>query len=395
MPEPKTDLQSQLTLALITGTWPPMLCGVGDYTSMLCEHLSRLGVKVHVITSRQARRDLRLEGSNLLEVHSVVDRWNYDAWRVVRRLLASLKPDVINLQWPTAEYGRSLWVNLLPWLIKLKFPELPLVATLHELRYFSHLSRLRLYPTLVLARALILVDPLDLEVVRKLYPLGRKRYQHIPIASNLPSAPTGFDRAARRRALGFSDQDFVVGFFGFANPPKGLETLLAAMRSLRETCPNAKLLLLSQLSEQNPYQRRLLRFLKVMGLQDLVVNPKYAEPRLAAEILASADCAALPFTDGVSMKRGSLMACLAQGLPIVTTTPARGESGDFQPNQNLLVVPPRDPQALAASLHELWLDPDLRARLALGAWDLARQFSWDDIARRYLAVFESVRAGAA
>jgi polysaccharide biosynthesis protein PslF len=382
-----------LKLLVITGTWPPMRCGVGDYASMLCEHLSHLAVSVHVLTSRQARPDLRLGGHSHLEVHPVVENWSWPTLALIRRLVAELKPDVINLQWPTAAYGRSVAVNWLPVSLALHFPKIPFVTTLHELRYFRPLTRLRIWPALFLSRRLIVVDPLDMKYIHGLH--VAQRCVHIPIASNLPATPKGFDRAGQRRRLGFSEADFVVGFFGFANPPKGLETLFVALRQLRPRHPNLKLLLLSQLSEQNTYERRLLHELKDSGLDAVTVRPAYAEPRQAAEILAAADCAALPYTDGVSVKRGSLMACLAQGLPIVTTLPARGEAGDFHQGENLLLVPPRDAAALAGALEKLLGDPDLRARLALGAWDLARSFSWEDIARRQLEVFEAAAKGKA
>ncbi|NTV52619.1 MAG: glycosyltransferase, partial [Candidatus Firestonebacteria bacterium] len=216
------------------------------------------------------------------------------------------------------------------------------------------------------------------------------RCRLIPIGSNLPAVGKSYNRADFRRKLGYQEKDFVVGFFGFANAPKGLETLLAALRQLKASFPGLRLLLLSQLSDSIGYQRRLKHDLKVTGLADITLNPEYTEPRLAAEMLAAADCAVLPFIDGVSVKRGSLMACLAQGLPVVTTTPVRGEVDEFQDGVNMRLVPPRDVKALTNAVRELVQDADLRARLALGAWDLARRFSWEDIARRQLALFEEV-----
>lgn len=383
------DAGGLLKLLVITGTWPPMHCGVGDYTFMLCQHLSQLAVSVHVVTSRQARHDLQLGGHSHLEVHPVVDAWNRSCLKQIRKLVAEIKPDIIDLQWPTAAYGRSLAVNWLPVYLRLHFPHIPLVTTLHELRYFKPVTRLRIWPAILLSRGLIMIDPQDLKYVRFM----KDNCHTIPIASSLPSVPKGFDRAAQRRALGFTDEDFVVGFFGMANPPKGLETLFEALGRLRARYPELRLLLISQLSEQNSHQRRLLHELKTAGLLPVTVRPAYAEPRQAAEILASADCAALPFTDGVSVKRSSLMACLAQGLPIVTTQPARGEAGEFLHQQNMLLVPARDARALSAAIEQLKLDPDLRARLALGAWDLARLFSWSEIARRQLQVFEQAVKG--
>jgi glycosyltransferase involved in cell wall biosynthesis len=377
-----------LKVLVITGTWPPMRCGVGDYSFMLCEHLARLGVSVQVLTSRQAQPDLRVSAHNRLEVLPRIETWGWGALGTVRRTVEELKPHVVDIQWPTAAYGRSPAVNLLPLSLRLLALKLPVVTTLHEVRNLPPWTRQRLWPTYLASHRLIVVDPLDLRYIH--CPKSAGRCVHIPIGSNLPSTPAGFDRAACRRDLGLAESDFAVGFFGFANPPKGLETLFAALGRLKGSRPGLKLLLLSQLSEDHAYERRLLHELKHHGLEDITLRPPYAEPRLAAEILAAADCAALPFLDGVSVKRGSLMACLAQGLPIVTTVPARGEVGEFQHGVNMWLVPPRDPEALAQALDRVWRDPDLRARLALGAWELARLFSWEDIARRQLEVFRQV-----
>ncbi len=367
-----------------------MHCGVGDYTAQLCDHLSRLAMNVHILTSRQARAELRMDGHNLLEVHPIVDSWTFkDLARAVKTVVADVRPDLINLQWPTAAYGRSLAVNFLPLYLRMHIsPNVPLVTTIHELRYFRPLTRLRLWPALAFSRRIILVDPMDQASVKSVYSPAAARCRLIPIGSNLPTAGKGYDRVQCRKQLGFSDSDFVVGFFGFANPPKGLETLLGALRQLKDSHPQLRLLLLSQLSEQNSYQRRLKHDLAVTGLDRITVTPEYAEPRLAAEMLASTDAAVLPFVDGVSVKRGSLMACLAQGLPILTTTPQRGEVNEFQDGVNMLLVPPKDVKLLSEALRRMIADSDLRARLALGAWDLARHFSWGDIAQRQLGVFE-------
>lgn len=378
-----------LKVLVVTGTWPPMRCGVGDYSSMLCEHLARLGVNVQVLTSRSARPDAQVSSPDRPKVLPWVGSWGLGSLAEVRRAVESFKPDLVNIQWPTAAYGRSPAINLLPLYLKARYPRLPVVTTLHEVRYFKPWSRLRLWPSYLASIRLIVVDPLDMRYIP--CPRGARHCVHIPIASNLPSTPAGFDRAARRRALGLTESDFVIGFFGFANEPKGLETLFEALHRVKDARPDLKLLLMSQLVEQDPYQHQLLKRFRHAGLDQIALRPPYAEPCLAAEILASADCAVLPFLDGVSVKRGSLMACLAQGLPIITTVPARGEVGEFQHGVNMWLVPPRDPAALARAIETLYQDPDLRARLALGAWELARLFSWENIAARQVEVFRQVR----
>lgn len=366
-----------------------MRCGVGDYTAMLCQHLARAGSRVRVLTSQEAGPAAK-SGEENLQVLPRVGKWSLACLPLIRRTVQEVKPQVINIQWPTAAYGRSVAVNLLPAYLRLLFPKVPVVATIHELRYFKPLTRLRLLPSLALCSRLVIIDPLDLPVISRLFPPALARCRHVPIGSSLPPVPKDFNRSERRQRLGFAEQDFVVGFFGFANAPKGLETLFAALRRLKDSQPRLRLLLMSQLSEQNAYQRRLRRDLNITGLDAITVNPEYAEPHLAAEILACADCAALPFVDGASVKRASLIACLTQGLPIVTTQPARGEVWEFTDRVNMLLVPSKNAAALAQAIRLLTQDADLRARLSLGAWDLAGRFAWEDIARQQTDIFREV-----
>jgi len=360
-------------LLVITGTWPPLRCGVGDYTRELCRELAKLPWEVHVLTSRLAGE--QVPGVTL---HPLAETWSWPVLDQVENCIRELQPDVVNLQWPTAVYGRSLAVNGLAWRLRRAFPGLPLVTTLHELRYFKPWTRLRVLPSLKHSRRIILVDPQDALVVKNLAPNSASRCRVIPIGSNLPPAEgRGFDRAARRRQLGFQARDFVVTFFGFANPPKGLETLLEALRQTQEAAGGVQFLLLSQL--EGNYGARLRAAIHDLGLEEITRTVDYAGPRETAERLACADCAVLPFLDGIAWKRGSVMACLAQGLPVISTLPA---VPPFEHGGNALLVPARDPGALAAAIGRLRQDPDLRARLGQAGRRLAEKFSWPEIARQ-------------
>jgi glycosyltransferase involved in cell wall biosynthesis len=110
------------------------------------------------------------------------------------------------------------------------------------------------------------------------------------------------------------------------------------------------------------------------------------ESSVSAHLLA-ADLAALPFTDGASFRRGSLLAALAHGLPVVTTASAPTPSVPGVPSLldgvNTLLVPPEQPEALAQALERLMNDQLLRQRVAEGGRALAGQFSWESIAAQH------------
>ena len=61
---------------------------------------------------------------------------------------------------------------------------------------------------------------------------------------------------------------------------------------------------------------------------------------------------ALPYVDGASLRRGSLLAAIAHGKAIVTTEPRYPIEG-LRHEDSVLYVPPNDPQSLADAVKRL------------------------------------------
>jgi glycosyltransferase involved in cell wall biosynthesis len=87
----------------------------------------------------------------------------------------------------------------------------------------------------------------------------------------------------------------------------------------------------------------------------------------------------LPYRDGVSLRHGSLHACLAHGRPIVTTHPAIA-TPDLRDGENVLLVPAGNVQAMASAVEKVAANEGLRKRLGAGASTVAKRFTWDRIA---------------
>jgi glycosyltransferase involved in cell wall biosynthesis len=81
---------------------------------------------------------------------------------------------------------------------------------------------------------------------------------------------------------------------------------------------------------------------------------------------------------------------MAAGTPVVSTTV--GGVPDQVPAAAGVLVPPRDPAALAAALGGLLADPDRRRSMgAAGRAHVADRHSWDAVARRVAATYRSLR----
>ena len=97
----------------------------------------------------------------------------------------------------------------------------------------------------------------------------------------------------------------------------------------------------------------------------------------------------LPFNHGLSLKSGSLLAAMAHGLPVLGTR-SESTSEDLKEGENVLLVPPRQTDALVDRLRLLLSSPELRAVLAQGGLALSRRFAWKEIATEHAHLYNSL-----
>ena len=101
----------------------------------------------------------------------------------------------------------------------------------------------------------------------------------------------------------------------------------------------------------------------------------------------------MPYLDGASFRRGSLMAAICHGCAILTTAPEVGIA-EFVHGENLWLVPSGNERALEDALKHLVASPEVRNKIGAGARRLAARFDWQAIAREYVACFEQVLEGS-
>jgi glycosyltransferase involved in cell wall biosynthesis len=84
----------------------------------------------------------------------------------------------------------------------------------------------------------------------------------------------------------------------------------------------------------------------------------------------------------------------AAGLPVIATNvPGLGDL--IEPGRTGLVVSAESREEMAAALAQLFRDPADTRRMGQAAKGLTRDFHWDGIARRHIALFEELIAARA
>jgi glycosyltransferase involved in cell wall biosynthesis len=382
-----------MKLGLLTGEFPPMQGGVGDYTHELARALAALGVEVHVLTDVRCR-NFKLQTPNF-KLHPIIKSWSFPALFQTRSISKFLKLDLLNLQYQAAAYGLSAPIHFLPNVVGVKT-----VVTFHDLRVpylFPKAGRLREMAVTHLARSasrVIVTDPAD-EIELKSRG-GVKRLTQIPIGSNIaPNPPPGYDRAAWREKMGLYPNEFLLGYFGFLNESKGGDVLIGAMAALLSRKARVRLALIggqtgtSDTANNAAFSAEIGRLIARYDLADRVIQTGFVGASEVSAYLLACDAMVLPYRDGASFRRGTLMAALSHGCPIITTHPAM-PLPELQDGKNIRLVPPDSASAIVLAVTELLDAPDLRARLGQGARDLAKQFEWGAIAAKTLKFFQSV-----
>src|SRR5215216_2167108 len=175
-----------------------------------------------------------------------------------------------------------------------------------------------------------------------------------------------------------------VLFVGRLAPQKGVGTLVEAAGLLKD--PSAQVLLVGD----GPERPKLEREAKRIGVGDRVrFLGFFAHDRLPA-VLAHADLLVLP---SLYEELGTvLLEAMQAALPIVASRTG-GIPDVIEDGVNGMLVLPGEPEALARAIDRFLADQDLARRLSEGAQEGGKDYDWEVLAERVLAVYQGVSVG--
>ncbi len=202
----------------------------------------------------------------------------------------------------------------------------------------------------------------------------------------LNSAAPEEDQAALRAEWGLLPEDRLIGCVARLHEQKGHTYLLRAMRQVIDRVPEARLVLVGD----GPLRESLEAEARDLGVAHRVVFCGYDRrlqliySLLEAKVLAS-------LWEGSPLV---LVQAMLAGVPVVATA-VDGVRETVREREIALLVPPRDPEALAGAVVNLLTNPTLRAMHVKRARDFAAAtFNADTVVRQYEAVYEACLARA-
>jgi len=232
-------------------------------------------------------------------------------------------------------------------------------------------------------------------LIGKNMPSMLRKTHLVPIGANVEPPLEGREevRGKVREEAGLLPNGMILSHFGFYYPGKGVEQILEAASTWKRQGREFRLFMIGgQRADDEGFYASLQERSASLGLSEEVIWTGYVSSERVTEILLSSDLFLAPYEGGVSSRRGSLIAALVHGLPVVTT-PSKIPTRYFQPGENFASVPFGDADALGVEVAALMDDPKRQASLRLGSEALAKEFSWPIIAGATRDFLELILSG--
>jgi glycosyltransferase involved in cell wall biosynthesis len=184
------------------------------------------------------------------------------------------------------------------------------------------------------------------------------------------------------REFSFAVDDYLVGIVAHLADNKGHQCLIQATKILKQQSPKIKTIIVGE----GPLSMELNRQAKELDVEDIVFFLGFRKD--IPKILTSLDLFVLSsYLEGMGSSILDAMACR---LPVVATKVGgipevviHGETG--------LLVPPRNPSALARAILKLYSNQTLASRLGQKGYELVhRKFSAEAMADKVVRLYEKV-----
>jgi glycosyltransferase involved in cell wall biosynthesis len=203
---------------------------------------------------------------------------------------------------------------------------------------------------------------------------------HVPISATIP--PVTITHEAARARLGLDDK-LAVALFGRGNPGRALDYAAAAIAALADAHGADRLTILN-LGADAPA-------LPVGREVDVISPGRLPAEELSVRLWAS-DIVLLPFHDGVSTRRTTLMAAFAHARPVLGLLGRNTDALLAGAPDALALTPVGDRSAFSRAAIELTSDPERMRSVGRAGHRLYQgHFDWGHTARRVVAVVDSIR----
>jgi glycosyltransferase involved in cell wall biosynthesis len=373
----------------ILGNHLPRQCGIATFTTDLSDAITAVAPELDCFV---------LAMNDGLQHHAYPPRVRFEltdsdpgAYMRAADFLNVNAVDIVSVQHEYGIFGGKAGGHLLTFLRQLR---MPVVTTLHTVLATPNLHQRRVMEELItLSDRLIVMTASASDLLRDTHGVGSEMIDVIP--HGIPNVPF----AGSKSGLGVEGRPLILTF-GLLSPDKGIEHVIDALPSIVSHYPDVVYIILGATHPHilehhgETYRLMLDDRAKRLGVNgNVIFHNRFVSPAELSKFLAAADIYVTPYLNPEQITSGTLAYALGAGKAVISTPYSYAK--ELLADERGILVPWKDPSAIASAVVGLLDDPEKRMRMRRRAAAHGRAMLWPAVARSYLDTFERARTESA
>lgn len=371
-------------LLYITGSYPDNQEGIAAGAKVLLDAMvNNVGSsKILLLTT-----DVPVIADNISK-NSSVEYKLFKNWKLslnnIKEFFKILKQypiTCIHMEYPGDLYGKTFFASFLPLITRvfnlIYKKKVTFNVRLHEFSHSRFLRKLAIMPILLGANRIYVPSLKDRKMVSK---LSFKKAFTTTIGTNIEVVSNSL-----------VESDFVtVSYFGSVYPGKGIKRMLKIWKQIHDNDDENRFRFkiigdvgVNQDNHFLEYHKSVWKVIDDYNLKNVIEVTGYLSDSEVSREIQHSQVATLLYEDGLTLRRGSFLAYLAHGIPIVTTH-GDEESCSIFDNHDGVVMANNDNDVVDAVFKFANFSIADREKIRTDNIDLSKFFNWDDIAKKFL-----------
>ncbi|BAL76275.1 glycosyltransferase family 4 protein [Bradyrhizobium cosmicum] len=374
----------------VIGNSLPRRCGIATYTTDLKNaiSISRQDIETCIVAMTDRGQAYDYPPAVAFQIKD----GNIEDYMRAADFLNAGRFDTVCLQHEFGIFGGEAGAHILVLLSRLT---MPVVTTFHTVLADPTPAQRTVMERIVEASSKVVVMAhKGRELLRDVYLVRDDKIE--VIAHGIPDVAFAEPDAAKAR-LGF-EQKSVILTFGLLSPNKGIEVMIDAMPSILKRCKNAVYVVLGAThpnlvrNQGEAYRESLIARVRELGIEDHVVFfDRFADLATLLEFISMCDVYVTPYLNEAQMTSGTLAYSFGLGKPVVSTP--YWHARELLADGCGILVPFGDSAAIGNEIANLLTDDNRRKAMSRRAYAASRMMTWEQVAERYVSVFENARQG--
>lgn len=380
------DSRGALRTVAMLGNYLPRRCGIATFTTDLSDALSAERAELDCFVL--AMNDPGQTRVYPERVRFEIAESDTSSYRRAADFLNVNGVDVVSVQHEYGIFGGGAGAHVLTLMRELR---MPIVTTLHTiLPEPSEQHRAVMDEITELSERLVVMSARGAELLQQVHGVKADKIDLIP--HGIPVAPP-----ARRSKyqLGVEGKPVILTF-GLLSPDKGIENVIDALPAIRERFPDALYIVLGATHPQvkaqhgETYRLALESRAQRLGVEsNIIFHDRFVSQHELTEFLAAADIYVTPYLKAEQTTSGTLAYAVGAGKAVISTPYAYAR--EMLADDRGILVPWKDPGAIAEKVCDLLSDEPARVALGARAAAYGSNMFWPQVAASYHASFTRAR----